>query len=202
MLNRARAVTVALLAFAIPALLAMLAVSAFAQTSPSPSNNPGVTQPGAGASTASSTSGAAGSTGGAKGDPSKGAQLYQQSCTQCHGAQLEGGVGPKLNPIQPIDGVSKPLDPNYLTNVITNGKSGEVGQMPAKGGNSSLSAADIQDLVAFIIQQNKTAPAGLSPQELARSNVMWVTLSILALVLVTYLLSRYNMRWIARRSRA
>jgi len=62
---------------------------------------------------------------------------------------------------------------------------------------------DIKDLAAFIIQQNKTAPGGhLSPAELARSTVAWTTIGILGMLLITWVLARYNMRWIARRAAA
>jgi hypothetical protein len=52
-------------------------------------------------------------------------------------------------------------------------------------------------------QQNTTAAGGtLSPTDLARSNVFWVTVGIGAMMVITYLLARYNMRWIARRAAA
>ena len=178
-------------AFVVPALLTF-GVTALAAT-PSTSSST--------STTAASSSGSTSAAGGAQGDPSKGQTLYQSNCTSCHGANLEGGVGPKLNPIEKISGApSNPLDEGYLISTITNGKSGDVGTMPPKGGNSSLSTQDIKDIAAYIIQQNKTAPGALSPVELARSNVLWVSVSILALLVITWLLARYNMRWIARRA--
>jgi mono/diheme cytochrome c family protein len=136
------------------------------------------------------------------GDPAKGQQVYGSSdCTSCHGANLEGGVGPKLNPIEKLPGVTNPLDPTYLITIIQKGRSGEgayAGKaMPA---HASLSEQDLKDLASYIIQSNQQGPAGLSPVDLARSNVFWVTVSISLLVLVTFLLARYNMRWIARRA--
>jgi Kef-type K+ transport system membrane component KefB len=67
---------------------------------------------------------------------------------------------------------------------------------------SQLSDADLNDVIAFIISQNQQGSAGLGPVELARANVFWVSTTILLLVLVTWLLARYNMRWIARRAAA
>ncbi|MGH7910675.1 MAG: c-type cytochrome [Candidatus Dormibacteraceae bacterium] len=138
------------------------------------------------------------------GDPTKGQQLFGQTCATCHGANLEGGIGPALNPIEHLGNTKNPLDPTYLTDTITNGLSGVGGfsaQMPAKGGNDSLTSQDIDDLAAFIIQQNSSkGPVTLDPVTLARSDVFWVTITLFALVLVTYLLSKYNMRWIARRA--
>jgi mono/diheme cytochrome c family protein len=143
--------------------------------------------------------------GGLPGDPTKGGQLYGQNCTACHGSNLEGGIGPKLNPIQNLGNTKNPLDPTYLTNVITNGLQGVGGYstaMPAKGGAASLTAQDIADIAAFIIQSNRSGQAGLGPQELARSNVFWVSVAIFLMVMVTLVLSRYNMRWIDRRAAA
>jgi len=139
------------------------------------------------------------------GDANNGAQVFSaQGCTACHGASLEGGVGAKLNPIQHFPGVPNPLDPNYLKTTIRNGRSGDPGfsaQMPAFAPDK-LSDKDLEDVVAFIISQNQSGSAGLGPVELARSNVFWVSVSIFLLVMVTWLLARYNMRWIARRAAA
>ncbi|HYW23639.1 MAG TPA: cytochrome c [Terriglobales bacterium] len=139
------------------------------------------------------------------GDPNAGSQVFsQQGCVTCHGANLEGGIGAKLNPIQKFPDVPNPLDPNYLRTTIRNGRSGDPGfsaQMPAFTPDK-LSDKDLNDVVAFIIAQNQSGQAGLGPVELARSNVFWVSVSIFLLVIVTWLLARYNMRWIARRAAA
>jgi mono/diheme cytochrome c family protein len=152
----------------------------------------------------SATPGATAS-GGLPGDPTKGSQLYGQNCSSCHGSNLEGGIGPKLNPIQNLGNTKNPLDPNYLITTITNGLRGVGGfttEMPPKGGNASLTPQDVADIAAFIIQSNKSGQAGLGPQELARSNVFWVSVAIFLMVMVTLVLSRYNMRWIDRRAAA
>ena len=136
------------------------------------------------------------------GDPARGQQLFARYGATCHGANLEGSVGPRLNPIAKLSGVSHPLDPDYLIATITNGRpaSDGFGAMPAKGG-ADLTDQDIKDLAAFIIQENRKGGGGaLSPVELARSNVFWVGVGTLGLALGAYLLSRYNMRWIARRA--
>src|SRR5207247_3107923 len=55
------------------------------------------------------------------GDPAKGAQVFgANGCAACHGSALEGGIGPKLNPIQKLPGVDNPLDPQYLITTIRN----------------------------------------------------------------------------------
>jgi mono/diheme cytochrome c family protein len=136
-------------------------------------------------------------------DPSAGQQVFTSStCSTCHGANLEGGVGPALNPIEHLGNTKNPLDYTYLETTITNGLSG-VGSysasMPPKGGGT-LSSQDIANIAAFIIQQNTSGTVTLSPVDLARSDVFWVTATLFILIVVTYILSRYNMRWIARRA--
>jgi mono/diheme cytochrome c family protein len=177
-LGKPRWLTASAAAFLVPSLLVGFATVAFAATTASPA---------------------------LPGDPAKGQQLYGQSgCTSCHGASLGGGIGPPLAPIKKLPDTKNPLDPQYLIDTITNGKAGVggFGQMPAKGG-ANLGAQDIKDLASFIIAQN-SIPAGqhpMAPGELAKSTISWVTIGILAMLALTYLLSRYNMRWIAFKSR-
>jgi len=59
-------------------------------------------------------------------------------------------------------------------------------------------------VAAFIIQQNHAGSgnAPLPPGELAKRTILWVSIGIIAMVFITYLLSTYNMRWIARRAAA
>lgn len=138
------------------------------------------------------------------GNPTKGQQIFMSAtCTTCHGANLEGGIGPALNPITHLGNTANPLDPTYIEHTITNGLSGVGGYsaaMPPKGGDPSLTTQDIADLAAFIISQNQSGTVTLSPTDLARSDVFWVTTTLFLLILITYLLSKYNMRWIARRA--
>jgi mono/diheme cytochrome c family protein len=154
---------------------------------------------------------ASGSPGGSlPGDPTKGQAAYNSAnCAQCHGASLEGGVGPRLNPLQKITGtpdfkrVDEPQVAEYLIATITNGKAASdgFGAMPVKGG-ANLTDQDIKDIAAYIIEANLSGKIPLSPAELARSNVFWVSVGIGSMVLLTYLLAQYNMRWIARRAAA
>jgi mono/diheme cytochrome c family protein len=180
----------ALVAIAVPALVALTAITTLADSSPSPSSSP------------------SGSPAALPGDPAKGATLYGQNCATCHGAALTGGIGPALNPIEKLPGVSNPLDPNFLIEIITNGRKHQAGDprstdMPAKGGNGNLTDQDVKDLAAYIIQQNSIkGGAALPPGELAKRTILWVSIGILAMVFVTFLLAQYNMRWIARRAAA
>ena len=179
--------------------LAFSLVPVSAQSSPSPSAS------GSPATSASPGQGA----GAVKGDPANGEQLFGQTCASCHGADLSGGVGPKLNPIENCGNTKNPLDVTYLTDVISNGLSGakcstaQGTQMPAKGGNSSLSDKDIADIIAFIEQSNHSkGPLPYSTFDLPRATVLDITIAILVMLFFTWLLAQYNMRWIARRAAA
>jgi mono/diheme cytochrome c family protein len=199
-----------------PLLLVAWTLTAVSAAAPSPSGaaaspSNGTTAP-SGAAPSPSGAAAAGqspapsASGGAlPGDPANGSTLYNSAgCTACHGAGLEGGIGPKLAPIEKLPDTKDPLNPEYLISTIKNGKSGvgSFGQMPPKGGDQALTDKDIADIAAFIIQSNRNPGATpLGPAELARSNVFWVSVAVLGMILITYLLARYNMRWVGRRAR-
>ncbi|HVC77808.1 MAG TPA: cytochrome c [Candidatus Micrarchaeaceae archaeon] len=175
----------ALVALAVPAMVALTAVSTMAASSPSPSGS-AVPLPG---------------------DPTNGSAVYAANCTACHGASLTGGIGPALNPIEKLPGVTNPLDPNFIIGIITNGRLHQPGDprqtdMPAKGGNAALTDQDVKDLAAFIIQQNLTGSPPLSANALAERTIFWVGIAIVGMLFITLLLSQYNMRWIARRAAA
>ncbi len=172
----------------VPVLLLSWTVIAVYAASPSPSGSPGA-----------SPSGSPGAN--LPGDPVKGQQLFgANSCASCHGSSLGGGVGPKLAPIQKLSGVTDPKDPNYIKTTIHTGRPGTPDGFGANMPSfPQLSDKDLSDLAAYILQQ-QTAPHTLGPVELARSNVFWVSFGIGVLCLLTYLLARYNMRWIDRRA--
>jgi mono/diheme cytochrome c family protein len=174
----------ALVVLAIPALLALTAITTLADATPSPTTA-------------------------LPGDPTHGAALYGQNCATCHGANLEGGIGAVLNPIDKLPGVPNSLDPAFLIQIITTGRQPQPGDpksipMPAKGGNPNLTDQDIKDLAAYIIQQNQINPSALPlpAGELAKRTIFWVTIGVLSMLFVTFLLAQYNMRWIARRAAA
>jgi cytochrome c553 len=227
MLGRRRWLLPSLMAVLGPVVLGawtLTAVSAATQSpSPAPSSSGTAASPGSSASPAAGTAspsasaGATGSpgpsasgspgtsaSGALPGDPQNGSTIYNSAgCTACHGAGLEGGIGPKLSPIEKLPDTKDPLNPQYLISTITNGKNGvgSYGVMPPKGGDAKLTDKDVADIAAFIIQTNRNPGATpLGPVELARSNVFWVSTSVLGILLITYLLARYHMRWIARRA--
>lgn len=200
-------------ALSVPALaLAITLVAASAQESPPPTPGGSASPAATGSSPApGSTPSVTGSGKSLPGDPTKGQTLFGQNCASCHGADLTGGVGPRLNPIANLGNTKNPLDPNYLIGVITNGLSGyncsafncSSQAMPAKGGNAQLTSQDVADLASFIIQSNRTpGQPALDPHQLAIENVKWVTIGIVVMLIITWMLARYNMRWIDRRAAA
>lgn len=87
---------------------------------------------------------------GVAGDAEKGQAIYSQSCAACHGPDGKGGL-PGAPDLSAKDGVLKSSD-SVLTDRITNGyqSKGSPMAMPPKGGNSSLTAQDISDVLAYM----------------------------------------------------
>src|SRR5207249_11608433 len=103
-----------LLVLGIPAFFILTALSTLADTSPSPAST---------ASVATTL----------PGDPEKGQTLFAQNCATCHGASLEGGIRPALNPSEKLPGVTNPLDPAHLIGILTNGPRDHGRVMPGHG---------------------------------------------------------------------
>jgi mono/diheme cytochrome c family protein len=78
-----------------------------------------------------------------------GEEIYQQTCVACHGSNGQGTIPgvPKFS-----DRLSK--SDEVLLNSITNGfqTEGSPMAMPAKGGNASLTDADIKGVLSYIQQ--------------------------------------------------
>lgn len=166
---------------AVPALVLLTAISTLADSSPSPSSGPAL-----------------------PGNPTNGQTVYGANCATCHGSSLEGGIGPQLNPITKLPGVSNPLDVGYLIDTVTNGRTPAGGGTAMPAWNGKISDQDIKDVVSYILQQNSLGAgnAPYPPGELAERTIFWVGVGILAMLFITYLLAQYNMRWIARRAAA
>ncbi len=100
--------------------------------------------------------------GGGTGDTSGGAgsageEVYSGTCASCHGANLEGGVG------LPLDGSQFVIDSTEeeLVAFVNQGRAAsdpdnQTGNdMPAKGGNPSLTDEDIAAVVTYIKSVNE-----------------------------------------------
>jgi len=81
-----------------------------------------------------------------------GQQVYQATCVACHSAGIAGA--PKLGDKgQWAKHISKGLDTLYASAV--NGVQGSVGVMPPKGGNLSLSDAEVKAAVDYMVAKSK-----------------------------------------------
>ena len=82
-----------------------------------------------------------------------GAQVFGQSCAACHGLGIAGA--PKLgDQVQWKTRLAKGTNVLYAN--ALNGSSSPAGVMPAKGGNASLSDAEVKAAVDYIVAKAKT----------------------------------------------
>ncbi len=85
--------------------------------------------------------------------PLDGAQVFNQSCAACHSSGIAGA--PKLgDQVQWKTRLTKGTEVLYVN--ALNGISGSTGVMPAKGGNASLSDAEVKAAVDYIVDKAKT----------------------------------------------
>ncbi|MSP34251.1 MAG: cytochrome c5 family protein [Limnohabitans sp.] len=82
-----------------------------------------------------------------------GAQVFDQSCAACHASGIAGA--PKLgDQVQWKTRFAKGTKVLYVN--ALNGISSSTGVMPAKGGNASLSDAEVKAAVDYIVAKTKT----------------------------------------------
>lgn len=86
-------------------------------------------------------------------DAKKGEAIYSQNCAACHGSDGKGTL-PGAPDFNVKKGVLSSTDA-VLAERITNGyqSKGSAMAMPPKGGNSSLTAQDISDVIAYLRQR-------------------------------------------------
>ncbi|GIU85401.1 MAG: hypothetical protein KatS3mg008_2176 [Acidimicrobiales bacterium] len=86
-----------------------------------------------------------------------GREIVARTCTACHGADLKSGVGPPLDDSEFI----RTTPDSDLVRFIEKGRpagdpSNKTGMaMPPKGGDSSLTTEDLQDVVAYLKAINR-----------------------------------------------
>lgn len=80
-----------------------------------------------------------------------GPQVYNQACLACHGAGIGGA--PVLGD---VDAWTARLEQGMdtLKDHAINGYQGDVGYMPAKGGRSDLSDAEVADAVEYMVAES------------------------------------------------
>jgi len=84
---------------------------------------------------------------------SAGAKAYKKACASCHGAALEGGMGPAL--------VGKPFWQAYGGKKVSTLWSGVHTEMPMTAPNS-VSVMNSINIMAFVLQKNGV-PSGATP---------------------------------------
>lgn len=85
-------------------------------------------------------------------DATAGKAIYTANCAACHGYGVAGA--PKVGDAAAWkDRIAGGVD--TLVNHAINGYQGAAGYMPAKGGHSSLSDADVGNAVAYMVEQSK-----------------------------------------------
>lgn len=82
------------------------------------------------------------------GDAERGQEIYERSCTGCHGAKGEGKNGPALANV----GLQQAVTPGYVAATVVRGR--RASTMPAFGrdgvGHSRLTASEVLDVTAFV----------------------------------------------------
>ncbi|MHB1142623.1 MAG: c-type cytochrome [Sulfuricaulis sp.] len=88
----------------------------------------------------------------AGGNTAKGEDIYKQTCFACHAAGVAGA--PKLGDKAAWGPrIAQGNDTLYMHSI--KGFQGKAGMMPPKGGNMSLSDADVKAAVDYMVSQSK-----------------------------------------------
>jgi mono/diheme cytochrome c family protein len=96
---------------------------------------------------------------GVSGDPTRGAQVFQQNCQACHGARGEGRVG--VNLAKPF---ASAFPAAYVKQVVSGGVQGSVMPAWAQSNGGPLTDQQIDDVAAFVLSMQKTAsPTFIEP---------------------------------------
>lgn len=88
----------------------------------------------------------------AAGDVPLGEKIYRQACRSCHDQGVAGA--PKTGDQAAwVERIAKGME--TLVSNSVNGFSGEAGMMPAKGGDPSLSAEEVEAAVEYMVLQSQ-----------------------------------------------
>lgn len=107
---------------------------------------------------------------GVSGDPTNGSVLYAQNCTVCHGPQGQGRIGANLT-----NAFSSIRPDLRLSETVTNGIEGSA--MPAWGTSNGgpLSAAQIDDITAYMLTWDSTGAVVNIPTEEPATQNTWLS---------------------------
>ena len=119
------------------------------------------------------------------GDPKRGAQLYDQNCSVCHGANGEGRVGATLAKDWPS------IRPDLQVKAtIVRGVAGSVMPAWSQENGGPLAESDVNDLVAFILTWSTPDNPPSVPAEAEQAPAaqidpqVWIFFGILAAIVV------------------
>ncbi len=96
---------------------------------------------------------------GVSGDPTRGAQVFQQNCKVCHGDKGEGRIGARL-----AKSFASAFPAAYIQQVVTRGVNGTVMPAWAQSNGGPLDAQQIDDVTAFVVSLFKAgSPTFIEP---------------------------------------
>jgi mono/diheme cytochrome c family protein len=96
---------------------------------------------------------------GVSGDPTRGAQVFQQNCKVCHGDKGEGRIGARL-----AKSFASAFPAAYIKQVVSDGVNGSVMPAWAPSSGGPLTAQQIDDVTAFVVSLSKTgSPTFIEP---------------------------------------
>jgi mono/diheme cytochrome c family protein len=96
---------------------------------------------------------------GVSGDPTRGAQVFQQNCKVCHGDKGEGRIGARL-----AKSFASAFPAAYIKQVVSDGVNGSVMPAWAQSNGGPLDAQQIDDVTAFVVSLYKTgSPTFIEP---------------------------------------
>jgi len=96
---------------------------------------------------------------GVSGDPTRGAQVFQQNCKVCHGDRGEGRIGARL-----AKSFASAFPAAYIKQVVSDGVNGSVMPTWAQSSGGPLNTQQIDDVTAFVVSLFKTgSPTFIEP---------------------------------------
>jgi mono/diheme cytochrome c family protein len=96
---------------------------------------------------------------GVSGDPTRGAQVFQQNCKVCHGEKGEGRIGANL-----AKSFASAFPAAFVKQTVSTGVQGAVMPAWAQENGGPLNTQQIDDVTAFVVSLQKiSAPAFVEP---------------------------------------
>lgn len=119
---------------------------------------------------------------GVTGDPTRGAQVFQQNCVVCHGDKGGGRVGANL---------AKPLasafPAAFIRQVVSQGVPGSTMPAWASANGGPLTEQQIDDVTAFALSMQKTAPTFIEPTPAPTPAVSGTLMTVIVVIVLIIL---------------